>query len=67
MPPYKPLRKLNMYEAHLKTLSGRRCNWLKSSTIRPSCVEASAQGLGRAQPSLISTALRARRVYLNIK
>jgi hypothetical protein len=37
------------------------------STTLPSCVEASGQGLGRAQPSLISTVLRARRMFLNIK
>ena len=31
------------------------------------CAEASAQGLGRAQPALISVALRLRRDYLNLK
>jgi hypothetical protein len=38
-----------------------------SPTTRPSCAEASAELLRRAQPSMISAALRVPSEYLNLK
>jgi hypothetical protein len=58
-----------IYEVLLQTLSGlqARPSCRRLPTTRPSCAEASAHGLGRTQPVLISAALRVRLECLNLK
>jgi len=59
-----------MYEVLIATLSGlhRLPTWLAESIVtRCRCVKGSAQGLGRAQPALISGALNPQKATLVIR
>lgn len=68
MPALERLGEVNRYRNSSHCLRAiRRPGSLRLLTARPSCAEANAQRVGRAQPAGISASLGVFRDYLNLK
>jgi hypothetical protein len=67
MPEFETLRKVNSYRNSSHCLLAiRMLSWMSLPTTRPSCAEANAQRVGRAQPAVFSASLGACRENLDL-